>query len=429
MSDRGTAGPVGIDFGTTNSAVAWTDPDGRLHAARFGTACHATYRSILYFEPTADRRRVASVSSGPEALDRYVASDARGRLIQSLKSYLADRHFSGTTVGNRRWSLEDLIGRLLTNLRVDISRQCGRDVRCATVGRPVRFVDARSDEDDEAALARLRTAFAAAGFDQVAFVPEPVAAAHHFSRAVTRRERILLGDFGGGTSDFSIVDIRPATNGGAPALTVLANSGVGVAGDAFDGKIVRHLVATELGAGTMMREGDRPLPVPQWPYTYLERWHHVSLIRTAKTLDMLEGIRRKAEAPERIDRLIGVVDEDLGYDLHAAVQQVKNALSTQDHATFEFGGGSAAIRRNVARTEFEAWIADDLDALGACIDDVCRASGVATTDVTSVFLTGGTSYVPAVVRLFGDRFPGVPISRGDAFTSVAAGLALAGRDA
>jgi hypothetical chaperone protein len=144
---------------------------------------------------------------------------------------------------------------------------------------------------------------------------------------------------------------------------------------------------------------------------------------------MLDGIQRKADAPDLLARLLTVVDEDLGYDLHAAVQQVKNALSESEQAEFNFGHGSANIRRSVTRAEFETWIADDLEALGACVDDVCGIAGVAAPQITAVVLTGGTSYVPAVVDLFARRFPAAPLSRSDAFTSVAAGLALAAREA
>ena len=404
---------IGIDFGTTNSSIARATGSRAVEVAQFPFSGGVTeaYRSLLYLEPKESW-------TGPEGIDRYLAAENRGRLIQSLKSFLSSRTLLTTDVFGRRRSLEELHARILRDIREKAQRQFQTEIGPVMVGRPVRFVGAETDEDNQYAEDRLREAFRLAGYDSVQFELEPVAAAHYYESTLDHDELILVGDFGGGTSDFSLIH----------AGGVLGNSGVGLAGDAFDAKIVRHLVSPALGAGTQMRSMHKVLPVPSWVYAKLEHWHHLSFLRANDVMNMLRSVRAQAFEPEKIEALIQLIDEDLGYHLHRAVQQAKCALSSQTSAEFRFAHGGIELRAVVERAAFEQWIAEELSQISACVDALLADSGVQAKDVDMVFLTGGSSFIPAVRKIFETRFGKARIQTGNEFTSVARGLALKARD-
>jgi hypothetical chaperone protein len=301
----------------------------------------------------------------------------------------------------------------------------GASITSAVVGRPVRFVGAETEEDNVYAESRLRNAYQLAGFETVQFELEPVAAAHYYESTLLEDELILIGDFGGGTSDFSLIRVGPTIRRrGRNAKDLLGNAGIGIAGDAFDARIVRHLVSPFLGAGTEMRSVNKLLPVPSWVYSKLERWHHLSFLKARDTMNMLASVRAQALEPQKIEALIHLVNEDLGYRLHQAVQKTKSALSQESTARFCLFDGAVEIDAVASRSSFEGWIADDLAAIAGCVDALVRDSGVKPAHVNKVFLTGGSSFVPAVRRIFERRFGIDKIRTGSEFTSVAQGLAL-----
>jgi hypothetical chaperone protein len=420
---------LGIDFGTTNSSIARALPGGAVELVSFPTATAATesFRSILYLEQKkqAGRNQVKSFT-GPSGIEHYLAAEDKGRLIQSLKSYLSSRSLTGTEVFGRRYSIEDLISRILTDLRQNAERQFGEPVRHATVGRPVRFVGAESIEDDDFATGRLREAFLHSGFESVEFEMEPIAAAYAYESTLDHDELILIGDFGGGTSDFSLLHVGPGVRArGRTAKDLLGNSGLGLAGDTFDARIVRKLVSPALGADSLARSLNKLLPaVPAWIYANLERWHYLSFLKTRNVSQILKSAHANALEPDRIEALINLIDEDLGYQLHQAVQRLKIELSHKETARFQFRDGSMNIQSVVTREEFESWIIDDLESIERCVDGLLETTGISPGAVDRVFLTGGTSFVPAVRRIFETRFTQPRVRTGNEFTSVARGLAL-----
>jgi len=433
------AAHIGIDFGTTNSSVALVTPGAAVELASFSflDAQIPSFRSVLYIEQTKAANGIKRSHSltGPAAIEHYLQADEKGRLIQSLKSHLSSRTLTGTEVFGRRVRLEELISRIVSDLRKHAEKQFGRTIRTATVGRPVRFVGAESDEDDAFAVDRLREAFAHAGFEQVQFELEPIAAAYAYEATLDHDELILIGDFGGGTSDFSLIRVGPTIRRqGRTPNDLLGNSGVGLAGDAFDARIVRKLVSPSLGSNSDARSGNKILPaVPAWIYANLERWHYLSFLRTNNVREILKSALIRALEPEKIEALIAVIDGDFGYQLHQAVQQVKFELSHADAAEFRFRDGTAHahtidLRIPVTRAEFESWIAEELAAIERSVDTLLTTSGVDAKDVDRVFLTGGSSFVPAVRRIFATRFGANRIRGGNEFTSVAHGLALRAAD-
>lgn len=413
---------IGIDFGTTNSSIARVTPGG-VELVRFANGSPSS-RSILYLEKV--KQGILS-SSGAEAIARYLEAhsdgDRPGRLIQSLKSYLPVRSLTGTEVFGRHYTLEDLISRILGDLRVKAEAQFGVPVRHAVAGRPVKFVGAETAEDEEFALKRLRAAYKRAGFESITFELEPLAAAFAYQSTLDHEETILIGDFGGGTSDFSLVTVGPHGK-----RNVLGNAGLPFAGDAFDARLVRKLIAPALGSDSLAQGLGKTLPaVPAWIYANLERWHYLSFLRTRNVLEILTSAEKRALEPEKIEALRALIDQDLGYQLHQAVQRTKNALSEREAAPFVFAGpeaGTLELRTSVTRGQFEEWIAPELAQIAETVDGLLASASASPRDVDRVFLTGGTSFVPAVRSIFESRFAGRVVT-GDEFTSVAQGLALA----
>ena len=422
----------GLDFGTTNSSLAALLPGGGIQLARFSSDAGVTsaFRSLLYLEQVVTAGRKATKSwTGPRGIERYLAAEHKGRLIQSLKSFLSSRSLQNTEVFGRRMALEDLIAFVARDLRLAAEKQFGVPICRVVSGRPVRFVGSEVPEDDVYAQGRLENSLRKAGFDEIAFEFEPIGAAYFYESTLDHDELILIGDFGGGTSDFSILRVGPEVRRhGRKPEHLLANEGLGLAGDAFDAKIVRHLVAPALGAGTSLDSAGKILPVPNWVYFKLERWHHLSLLRSSETLNMLRSVERQALEPERIAALLFLVENDLGYHLHRAVQDLKCALSEMEEATFRFEDGDVYIEALVKRAEFEDWIAAELAAIETSVDQVLASAQVQARDIDRVFLTGGSSFVPAVRRIFDTRFGRERISSGNEFTSVARGLALVGQN-
>ncbi len=419
---------VGFDFGTTNSSVARVAEDGEVELARFSLAGALTesFRSLLYLERQRTSGRSAIKSwAGPAGIERYLEAEDKGRLVQSLKSFLSSRSLQTTEIFGRRFQLEELVANVIRDIRMAAEKQFGGPIKSAVVGRPVRFVGAATDADDEFALGRLRIALEKAGFTEVEFEYEPVAAAFYYESTLDHDELILIGDFGGGTSDFSLLRVGPGAGksrqGARPAL---ANEGLPLAGDAFDAKIIRHVVSPALGAGSFLNSHGKKLPVPNWVYFKLERWHHLSFLRSRETLNMLQSVMIQAEEPEKIKALLYLVNHDLGFYLHRAVQRTKAALSYAESDRFLFQDGDVELNALVTRAQFERWIAEELAGVEHKVEALLKKTGVAAREIDMVFLTGGSSFVPAVQRIFESRFGAAKIRTGDEFTSVARGLAL-----
>src|SRR6202020_2411347 len=193
---------------------------------------------------------------------------------------------------------------------------------------------------------------------------EPVAAAHSYESTPHHDELILIGDFGGGTSDFSLIHVGPSIRQRSRvAGDIVGNAGIGIAGDSFDAKIIRRLVSPALGAVSQLGSLGKILTVPNWFYIRLERWHHLSLLRGRDVLNMLKGVHAQSLEPEKIGALIHFIKEDLGFQLHRAVQKVKCDLSNDQATTFQFSDGFVDLQAVVERASFEEWISEEVEQI------------------------------------------------------------------
>jgi len=418
MRNQSGAPALGLDFGTTNSSIAIVDGSGPARVVALPGRDGATtghWRTVLCFEPASDEGPMRS-SAGAPAIERFAASEGSARLLQSIKSHLASASFVDTVIFGRKFRVEDLIATYLRALRASSPIDLGNKL---VVGRPVRYWGADTQADDDRAVARMRSALALAGFDEITFAYEPVAAAHAYAARLDHDEVVLIADFGGGTSDFSVVEVGPRKG-----ANVLSNSGVGLAGDAFDSRVVDAVIAPALGKGSRYRvEMSGLAPVPSWLYNNLRRWHHLSLLKSGETTRLLARIIDGAVDRHGIEQLIHVIDDDLGLPLHGAVEATKVALSNTGDTAFAFDRPGVRIAAPVTRAGFDGWIAPELEAIDAAVDEALAAAGVETGAIDRVFATGGSSLVPAVRATLAARFGAERIVGGEELTSVAAGLA------
>jgi hypothetical chaperone protein len=412
---------IGVDFGTTNSVVSVLHPDGAVQTARIGiggTMLDVVRSVLCVWEDHLPGRRALRHEAGPAAIETYLELPQDSRLIMSMKSYLAQRSFTETRLFGRPFKLEALIALFL---RVLLAGRPGATPIVA--GRPVRF--AGEFADDAFGETRLRGAYAEAGFANLLTALEPEAAGYRFARGLNHAATVLIGDFGGGTSDFSLLRFEP---GAARRVIPLGHSGIGIAGDVFDYRIIDRVISPLLGKGDTYRVMTTDLPVPPEYFSSFARWHLLSLMNTPRTLADIADTARKSAHPDRLRNLITLIEDELGYRLYQTVSAVKAELSRAETATLRFTHKSFRVEQEITRADFEAWIAPDVARMAATVDGVLTQAGCAESAVDHVFLTGGTSFVPAVRALFTARFGAEKVAAGGEFVSVAEGLALIGRD-
>jgi hypothetical chaperone protein len=289
----------------------------------------------------------------------------------------------------------------------------------------VRYVGAESDADNARAVERMRAALAMAGFSEVAFEFEPIAAALSYAERLDHEELILVADFGGGTSDFSLLRVGPHLPPG-DSSAILATGGVGLGGDSFDARIIDALVAPALGRDTTYRDTfGASTPVPHWLFLRLRRWHHLSFLKEASTLELLDHVQHGSSHPERIARLVSLVEDDLGLPLHQAVEACKVELSSKPNATL--AQADLTLQAPATRASFEKWVAPELASIDGVVTDVLARAGLHANDVDTVFATGGSALVPAVRARLAARFGERKLAGGEELTSVAWGLAARAR--
>ncbi|MGY3694630.1 Hsp70 family protein [Bradyrhizobium sp. ma5] len=425
MSSAPRAVSIGVDFGTSNTVVALSDGDGRVEAVRFdhGGRTHSVYVSALCFwEDRPGAGLHPRAEGGPWAIEQFLEGRTIHRFIQSFKTFAASSAFNTTQIFRQRYKFEDLLAAFLRTLTRHAGEGFDLGAPTIMVGRPVKF--AGGNPNDELAMQRYRAAFERLGAGHARYVYEPVGAAFSFARSLDHDATVLVADFGGGTSDFSVM--RFSRKGGVLRAEPLGHSGIGIAGDTFDYRIVDHIVSPRLGKGTNYRSFDKVLPIPNHYYSSLARWHQLAMMRGNGDLRELQQLARTAIDPAPLHDFITIVDHDLGFALYRAVSDTKVALSSRDRVEFRFARQGIDIGATVTRDDFESWIADDIERLGATVDEALAKSGITARDVEKVFLTGGTSFVPAVQRLFAERFGEARLTSADQFESIAYGLALIG---
>ncbi len=405
---------AGFDFGTSNSAIGIIKGNGAILAPVEGDA--AMIPSAVFFDfAEADKPYY-----GRNAVDAYVNGND-GRLMRGLKTILSTSLIDErTALSKRSIKLTDVIAMFSRHLKAKAEDAAGTAIDAVVHGRPVRFV-----EGDDAADARAETRLAElarqAGYKEVSFVYEPVAAAAQYELTASREETILVADIGGGTSDFSVVRIGPDRRGRADRKNdILANTGVRVGGTDFDRNLSMAAVMPELGLGTELV--DKQLPMPRSIFADLAWWPTINLCYTPKILREAQDVHRLAVEPEKTQRLLTVLTKHLGHRIAFAVERAKIALTDAEQTAIDLAFVESGLNAPATRKGFEEAIAAELMRLRIAVWNCLALADVETID--TVFMTGGSSLVPAVEAVLRDELPDAAIKRGDDFLSVALGLTL-----
>ena len=387
----------GLDFGTSNSAIG---------VARDSMAALAPIEASSTLMPSAvffDYEAKGRVLFGNEAISAYVGQ-TEGRLMRALKSILGSPLINEeTSLGGRKVPLTKVIEIFVRHLKQKAEAFAGQEITAIVHGRPVRFVD-DDDRADARAQGVLEAIARGAGFRDIAFVYEPIAAAHHYEQTVQSEELVLIADIGGGTSDFSIIRVGPRHRERADrGRDVLATAGVHVGGTDFDTALSVAAVMPLLGLGTQLIE--KNLPMPNALYHELADWAKINFAYTYKNERELAGLVSRAGEPEKVERLLNVVRQRLGHRLAFAVEDAKIALSAKERAAVPLTFLEAGLAITATRVDFDRAIEARIDRLYDAARDCIAAAGLRSAAVDTIFLTGGSSRVPAVRAAIGRAAP------------------------
>ncbi|ACI54231.1 Hsp70 family protein [Rhizobium acidisoli] len=415
---------LGLDFGTTNTVLAMADGGATRSMAFTSTEGTAdSMRTALSFMKDAQLGASAlKVEAGHAAIRQFIDNPGECRFLQSIKTFAASALFQGTLIFAKRHNFEDLMEVFVRRLRNYAGDNWPSDVSRIVAGRPVHFAGASPDPD--LATERYNEALSRFGFPEIHYVYEPVAAAFYFAQNLKQDATVLVADFGGGTTDYSL--IRFETHAGKLTATPIGHSGVGVAGDHFDYRMIDNIVAPQIGKGSHFKSFDKILEVPSNYYSSFGRWNQLSIFKTTREFEDLKKLVRTSLEPEKLEIFIDLIDHDEGYPLYQAVSATKMALSAAEEAPFDFAPLGRGGHRSIRRSDFEGWIAEDLARIEGALDDVLDKTKTKPGEIDKVFLTGGTSFVPAVRRIFTERFERDRIESGGELLSIAHGLALIG---
>ncbi len=407
----------GLDFGTSNTTLSLAGPEGvRSLVLEEDFPPPQTFPTLLYFGN--DKRQYY----GTRAVHAYLEQEMDGRFLQAIKRHLPSKAFTQTFIHGRAMDLSDLIAGFLEGLKDRAEAAAGAPVDAVVMGRPAVFH--HNPERDALAERRLEMAASLAGFQEIRFQYEPIAAARAFEASLDQDILCLVGDLGGGTTDFTLMRLGPSRVGQADRHgDVLGSSGVNVAGNDLDAALVEMVVWPRLGFGSHWSPLGRPVAIPTHLHIAASSWHSLSFARTDANLAELAGWIRSSDDKTGLKRLETLLLDNLGFQLFQSVERCKIELSRQDEGILSFRAPGFVLEEPVSRRAFEAKVDPLLQQMGGCLDALLAECSVTPDQVGAVFLTGGTSLVPCVRQIFSSRFPGRLLER-DAFTSVGFGLGV-----
>ena len=412
----------GIDFGTSNSALSvYRNGQVELIDVDMDSQSKSLMRSVLYFNEDKE------VFTGAKAIHQYIEDGGYGRFMQSIKTFLPSSNFTGTEIFGKRYGIDDLIAFILKQLKTQGEKYVGSSVDRVLLGRPVLFSEDR--EKDDAAQKWLEKAAKKAGFKHISFQFEPLAAAQTYKETLPAGEEkiVFIGDFGGGTSDFSIIRVTGGTTQSCDFRNdVLGLGGVYVAGDRFDSQIMWDKVARHFGR----KANYKAFATEEWTevpgsliYT-LSQWHRIPLLRTRQNRELIRIIKRTTDNPGAIQNLENIIEDNYGFSLFQAIEKAKCDLSAKECTSIRFQETDLDLDEALSKQEFEEINQANFGKIEQCIDEVLSQCGLAADQVDTVSLTGGTSKIPYIQNLFINRFGGNKTVNNNAFTSVAHGLGL-----
>lgn len=406
----------GFDFGTSNSTIgtfihhaAQLVPlDGDKSTIRSAIFCDAENKEWVY---------------GQDGVNRYLESTP-GRLMMSLKSVLGSPLMEDETlIFNQFMSYSHVLSKFIQHIKSRAEQYTQTELNYAVFGRPVHFHDTDAAQD-KAAQSTLETIAHTIGFKEVAFQFEPIAAALTYEATLKAEKLALIIDMGGGTSDFTIIRLRPGHVPVDRTSDVLANAGIHIAGTDFDHKLSMNAVMPLLGLGSLMRGSSSDLEVPSVYYHDLTTWHMLSHLYNAKTISHVTAIHAAAHNKLLLARLLHVLKNRSGHHILHEVENVKQQLSETLQETLDLDFIENDLSETVTRERFNQVIQAEVESIIDTIHHTVKLSGIKPNDINAIFYTGGSSKIPMIRERISRLFPTADIVQGDAFGSVGLGLTL-----
>jgi len=409
---------LSIDFGTSNSLVGALKAGQRVEALPLDPSAldPTLMRTLLYF-PTSE-----TCYYGSQAITQFIENEMEGRLFRSFKSHLSNQSYLGTMIDGRVLTLEILIGTFLLELKKRAEKFLGVTVEKAVIGRPARY--SMDDVADGFALYRMKKAAEFAGFKEVIFVPEPLAAALDYRRQQSSEKIVLIGDFGGGTSDFTLMKMSPQS---FQKKDVLGVDGCPLAGDALDSVFMSQKLCQYFGAKATYR-----LPMSKnfltMPASVMERLNkpaHIVHLKEKETYNFIKEVQKCAlrdEDKRAIDRLFVLIEDQQIFPFFEEIERNKIELSKNESSSFSFPYPDIEVFDQFQRSEFEAWSQKTKSEIFQALDRCLLQAQLTDQDVDLVFLTGGTAHVPFISAEFIARFGASKLQGKTYFHSVLSGL-------
>ena len=408
----------GIDFGTSNSALAILDIETREAVKLF------TVPSLLFFQEPKERGQFTKVAVGQDAIDQYVQNRMNGRFMKSIKKVLPNKSFVDTRIGNRMYKAEDLVALILVHLKKLADDFLSEDIKTAVIGRPVVFDEA--EDKDTLAQARLQKAAKIAGFEEIHFQLEPVGAAYTYERQIEKSELVLVADFGGGTSDFSLMRLDPAAKNLANRKSdIIGQGGIYIGGDNFDSDIMWHKGTPHFGRGVKEEfTPGKPLDLPLSYFQNICSWEKMNFLDTLRMKLNIEKSYQYSGKDYRVKNLQILISENLGYSFFKEIEKAQIMLTHENNAPLVFQKHGVEIDEKVSLSEFkDEIISQNLTKIEDYLDQFLEEKGIAKESIDVVFMTGGTSLIKPLNQIFKDKFGEDKLKSGDNFNSVAMGLA------
>jgi hypothetical chaperone protein len=366
---------------------------------------------------------------GQEAIDLYTEHTGEVRLFRSIKKFLPDAGFTGTQIHGKFFSIIDLVGLFLKNMRDKANRHFECDVDSVVLGRPAAF----SLEPEADRLAEQRLTFAArqAGFKHVVFCPEPVAAAYDYKSQLQKKSLVLIADFGGGTSDFSVLEMGPDS---LVREDVLGLGGISLAGDAYDGSIMKNKINAHFGTSIQykMPTGRNVMSFPNYLLSKLNSPADISFLARKDTATLLKNMQTWSLSQEdlrKLHQLIALTEEGLGYSIYRAIEGAKKALSFHEKTEFRYHHVAGIhIEEPIFQDEFLKFSNPITLKIMKSLEDVLKQAGVQPKDIELVCLTGGTAQMKSIRQSFEGLFGEEKIKEFRFFHSIINGLAERARE-
>jgi hypothetical chaperone protein len=409
------AGTLGIDFGTSNSAMAWLGPEGSARLIPLEGEALAMPTAVFY------NAEDGSTHFGRDAIGHYLEG-TEGRLMRSLKSLLGSPLLLETTqIGHQQISFQDIIGTFLAQLRDRATQSLGSAPRRVVMGRPVHFVD-DDPERDAQAEASLRQAVQSVGFDEVLFQLEPIAAALDYEQRLTKESTVLVVDLGGGTSDFTVVRLGPERMRHADrSRDILATTGVHIGGTDYDRQLNLAQVMPLLGYKHI---GPEQREVPSRVFFDLATWHLIHWQYQPKAIAHAKTLRSNYSDLRLYERLMQVLTERHGHLVAHEVEQAKIRCSVSRADTgIDLSVIDRGLQARLSAGDMQAQLQDLLGRTVACARECVQSAGLTDASLDAIYLTGGSSALSTFQQTLHAAFAGVPVVEGDLFGGVALGLA------